>query len=86
MRASVSQFIKDKLKKDKWGIEGYSLPTYNPQLPKRVGLNKWTKDKIPNMYDMIRKKAMGTPSPDKYSKHEKLEVPRFYAGFSKVKK
>lgn len=69
-----------------WGIEGYSLPNYNPQLKQHIGVQKWSKDKIPNMYDIIKKKAMSTPSPDKYSGHDKMEVPRFYAGFSKVKR
>ena len=41
---------------------------------------------MPTMYDIIKKKAMATPSPDKYSKHDDLKVPRFYAGFTKVKK
>ena len=86
MRESVSQMIKEKLNKNKWGIEGYSLPSYNPQLPKHVYSKKWNKDKIPSMYDVIKKKAQSTPSPDKYTSHRKLEVPKNYAGFSKNKR
>lgn len=86
MRESVSQMIKDKLNKNSFGIDGYSLPDYNPMLKKHIGTKKWGKDKIPDMYQIIKKKAMSTPSPDKYSGHSKMDVPRFYAGFSKVKK
>jgi hypothetical protein len=87
MRESVSQMIKHKLKKGgDWGIEGYSLPSYNPQHKQHVGMAKWSKDKIPTMYDIIKKKAMSTPSPDKYASQNKMAVPRFYAGFSKVKR
>jgi hypothetical protein len=49
-------------------------------------MKKWSKDKIPTMYDIIKKKSEATPSPDKYGGHVKLQVPRDYAGFSKVKK
>lgn len=86
MRESVSQMIREKLNKNKWGIEGYNLPDYNPQHKQHIGMKKWAKDKIPTMYDIIKKKAQSTPSPDKYSSHEKLQVPRFYSGFSKVKR
>lgn len=86
MRESVSQMIKDKLHRGSFGIEGYSLPTYDPIHKNHVGTKKWAKDKIPDMYQIIKKHAQGTPSPDKYKGHIKLEVPKNYAGFSKVKR
>jgi len=87
MRESVSQMIKHKLKKGgRWGIDGYNLPSYDPIHKQHVGMKKWSKDKIPTMYDIIKKKSEATPSPDKYGGHVKLQVPRDYAGFSKVKK
>ena len=46
MRASVSQMIKDKLNKNaSFGIQGYTLPSYNPTLKKQVETKKWQKDK-----------------------------------------
>mmetsp|Transcript_19250 Transcript_19250/g.18934 ORF Transcript_19250/g.18934 Transcript_19250/m.18934 type:complete len:94 (+) Transcript_19250:162-443(+) len=60
--------------------------SYNPLFKPHVYCKKWIKEKIPNMYDIIKKRAMQTPSPDKYSKVESMKVPQFYAGFSKVKK
>lgn len=78
--------IKEKLHKGGFGIEGYSLPKYNPAIPNHAVSRKWQKDKIPNMYEIIQKKAGSTPSPGKYVGHDKMQVPRFYAGFSKVKR
>ncbi len=60
--------------------------SYNPLFKPQVFCPKWRKDKIPNMYDIIKKRAMQTPSPTKYSSAEDMKVPQFYAGFSKVKK
>ena len=60
--------------------------SYNPLFKPYVSVQKWQKDKIPTMHDIIKKKALATPSPDKYSQHDSMKVPRFYAGFSKVKK
>mmetsp|Transcript_25494 Transcript_25494/g.28319 ORF Transcript_25494/g.28319 Transcript_25494/m.28319 type:complete len:158 (+) Transcript_25494:165-638(+) len=83
MKESVSQMIRERIKNDgKQTIQD----SYNPTLKNHIDVKKWKKDKIPTMYDIIRKKAMSTPSPNKYSQHDKLKVPRFYAGFSKVKK
>lgn len=87
MRESVSQMVKERLKKGgSFGIEGYSLPSYNPQHKQHFGFKKWSVNKIPNMYDIIRKKAMLTPSPDKYTGQIEHKVPKNYAGFSKVKR
>ena len=44
--------IKERLKKgDSFGIEGYSLSTYNPQHKQHIGFKKWSTNKIPDMYD-----------------------------------
>lgn len=86
MRESVSQMIREKLNKDGFGIQGYAYPKYNPTIKKYIGTKKWIKDKIPDMYQIIKKHALSTPSPDKYKGHDKMQVPRFYAGFSKVKR
>lgn len=54
MRESVSQMVREKLKKgNSFGIEGYHLPNYNPQIKQHLSNKKWTKDKIPTMQDMI---------------------------------
>ncbi|CAI2365491.1 unnamed protein product [Moneuplotes crassus] len=83
LRKSVSSMIREKTKNDgKIKIQD----SYNPLFKPHVYCNKWKKDKIPDMYDMIKKRAMQTPSPDKYSKVESMKVPQHYAGFSKVKR
>ena len=54
MRESVSQMVREKLRKGSgFGIEGYNLPSYNPQHKQHFGIKKWTKDKIPSMQDII---------------------------------
>lgn len=86
LQESVSQMIKERLDhSSKGALKQIHLQTYGKH-KHHVGMVKWSQDKIPTMHDIIKKQALSTPSPNKYSGHIKLQVPRFYGGFSKVKK
>ena len=86
LQESVSQMIRDRMDfRAKGTLKEIHLQTYGKH-KQHIGMVKWSQDKIPTMYDLIKKQSMSTPSPNKYSGHLKLQVPRFFSGFSKVKK
>lgn len=65
---SVQEMVRSKSRKHgDFGIEGYWIRNYNPYMDKPLG-RKWVKGKIPDFWDMIKKRAQKTPSPDHYQK------------------
>jgi hypothetical protein len=86
LQESVSQMIRERMDfRAKGTLKEIHLQTYGKH-KQHLGMVKWSRDKIPTMYDLIKKQSISTPSPNKYSGHLKLQVPRFFSGFSKVKK
>jgi hypothetical protein len=65
---SVKDVIRSRSKQNlDFGIEGYWIRKYNPYFDK-PRVRKWVKNKLPDFFSMIKKRAQNTPSPDHYQK------------------